>query len=207
MTIAPLLSDSELLLTYGAPMRLARTAICATRGRDAAGSEYFDTRGELVWACAGRLGEMTIRFAEPDEEALALILGERIGASGVVFGGGAHGMPQPMLFALGYEASAVESEARGDTHLEQDGHSGGVGVYERTWLYKCRARLGQYARERAGASPKAVIFELIVTPMPTLRRFAGAPVTSARMPPGADASAGRAWFDEVYIPEDGIWTS
>ncbi len=246
-------------MTYGAPMRLAHTAISAARGADAKGGEYFDTRGELVMVGGRSRAEITLRFREPDEAALALILGARIDANGVFVEGIREGTrnerplarpissdsiperplplarpisddsiperPLPLarpisddsiperplpLFALGYEAFAVEGTAETDmeraARLADEGH-GSAGAYEKTWFYKCRARMGQYARAGASAAPKAAHIELIITVLATRRLFAGAPLTAAYLPPDAATGAGDAWFDEVYMPEERIWTS
>ncbi len=204
MRIAPLLSDTETLLTYGAPIWLARTAIGIVRGEEAKGSEYFGTSGELVRFGGGSQGEMTIRFAEPNEEALAFILGARIDANGVVVSGGY----APPHFALGYEAFAVESEYEELTARDTEDAFVREGANEKTWFYKCRARLGQYTRTGARGKPKAAEIQLIVTTLATRRRFEGAPLTGTYLPAGAEpVGAGSAWFDEVYIPEERIWTS
>ncbi len=243
LTIAPLLADSETELRYCAPIRLARTAISVTRGPEVKGSEYFDTRGELVRLGGGRPGEMAVRFAEANEEALALILGAQIDANGVIMsGGGLRPLPlarplssdsilerplplarpgssdsilewplplagpTPLCFALGFEAFATKGEDITSAALEAEESCRRACAYEKTWLYKCRARMGRYAREGMSAAPKAAHVELIVTPLSTRRRFAGDSLLAARLPPGA-ASAGADWFGEVYIPEERVWTN
>ncbi len=219
LTIAPLLSDAETLLEYGAPIKLARTAIGVMREAHAKGGEYFDTSGERVRAFGGVRGEMTIRFSEANETALALILGARIDENGVFVSGGGRDAPTlplagPSLpyFALGYEAFAVDGGSAGEDEEPmaseaEEASSIRADAFEKTWLYKCAARLGRYERARAGDAPKAAETQLIITTLATRRRYAGAPLTAAYLPADAESAASGAWFDRVYLPEDEKWTS
>ncbi len=176
LTIARLVSDTEALLRYDAPVQLARAAVSVTRGQEAAGSRFYDTSGGLVHMGGGAMEELTLRLIAPDEAALALILGAERDEKGVYVKGNC----KSQYFAIGYEACADA-----------------LGGYEKTWFYKCRARLGQY--ERAGKGAGAACAELIVMPLATLYRYRGEALTMAYLTCGAP-EMGAGWFDAVYVP-------